>query len=206
MKRMITCLAMLAMLCALTACGGTQEPSSVAVETTVEETTEAAEETTEETAETTEEETTEAETEATTEAAEETTEAVEETTAAAEEETISPDAPRFTGEDYLGIWGSGRATLTVEEEGDGYLVEIKWASSAAEGSVWTYHCVYKPETWHLHCDGTGIRTDYKYDEDGNVENTVVYEDGSAEIWHTDDGCLGWTDKKENAGEDMTFTQ
>lgn len=117
---------------------------------------------------------------------------------------------RFQGDDYLGVWYCGRCTLTVDPEGDGYNVQIQWANSAADGTFWNYHCVYDPETWHLHCNGSGIRTDYSYGtiEEPSQERTdqIKYSDGSAEFWLSDDGVLYWNDYNEGTGNDLDFTK
>lgn len=118
-----------------------------------------------------------------------------------------PQEPRFKGDDYVGVWGCGRCTLIVAPASDGYDVQIQWASSAADGSFWNYHCYYDPSTWHLHCNGSGTRTDYEYaGEDTDPVNTVQYTDGSAEFWLSDDGWLSWIDYKESAGDGMNFSK
>lgn len=117
---------------------------------------------------------------------------------------------RFKGDDYLGVWYCDRCTLTVDPEGDGYNVQIQWANSAADGTFWNYHCVYSPETWHLSCTGSGIRTDYSYGtiEEPSQERTdqIRYSDGSAEFWLSDDGDLYWNDYTEGRGNDLYFTK
>ncbi len=107
--------------------------------------------------------------------------------------------------DYVGVWGCGRCTAVISREGAGYLVEIQWASNAAEGSRWTYHCTYDNDAAILFSNSrsNGTRTDYAYTEENSVTNKEIYNDGSA-VFILRNGTLTWQDKKENAGEDMEF--
>ena len=100
---------------------------------------------------------------------------------------------------------SGRCTAVISREGAGYLVEIQWASNAAEGSRWTYHCTYDNDAAILFSNSrsNGTRTDYAYTEENSVTNKEIYNDGSA-VFILRNGTLTWQDKKENAGEDMEF--
>lgn len=108
-------------------------------------------------------------------------------------------------DDYLGIWGCGRCTATVSREGAGYLVEIQWASNAAEGSRWVYHCTYDNDAAILFSNSrsNGTRIDYAYSEDSSVSDQMIYNDGEA-LFVLRNNTLTWQDKKENAGEDMEF--
>lgn len=106
--------------------------------------------------------------------------------------------------DYEGVWGCGRCTINISKERNGgYLVEVSWASSAAEGSRWLYHCTYDSYSAVLFCNGKGVKTDYRYLSEDKVENKEIYADGST-TFVMRDGVLHWLDKKENSGEDMDF--
>ena len=50
---------------------------------------------------------------------------------------------------------------------------------------------------------TGKKSLATYDMDGNVSETVYYEDGTGNISATDDGIV-WNDEKEKAGDGITF--
>lgn len=107
-------------------------------------------------------------------------------------------------DDYLGVWGCGRCTAVVSREASGgYLVEIQWASSAAEGSRWTYHCTYDNFGALLFSDDNGTRTDYAYTEKGASSNKEIYNDGSS-TFVLREGVLTWQDKKENSGNPLEF--
>ena len=106
-------------------------------------------------------------------------------------------------EDYLGTWGSGKCTVEISADGDGYLVNIKWANSAAEGSQWTYRCTYNDYSAILICNGGGTRTNYTFTASGKGIFEQKYGDGYA-TFVLRKGKLIWQDKKENAGDSMEF--
>ncbi|SHK44471.1 hypothetical protein SAMN05216582_10491 [Selenomonas ruminantium] len=107
-------------------------------------------------------------------------------------------------DDYLGVWGCGRCTAVISREtSGGYLVEVQWASSAAEGSRWTYHCTYDNFGALLFSDDNGTRTDYTYTEKGTSTNKKIYNDGSS-TFVLREGVLTWQDKKENSGTPLEF--
>lgn len=107
--------------------------------------------------------------------------------------------------DYVGVWGNGRCSIVISQEGAGYLVEIQWATSAAEGSRWIYHCTYDNDAAVLFSNSrsNGRRIDYVFTEDGKGTEKEVYNDGSA-VFVLRNGALTWLDKKENFSEDMKF--
>jgi len=106
-------------------------------------------------------------------------------------------------DDYMGIWSCGRCNAVISREGDGYLVEIQWASSAAEGSRWVYHCTYDNYAAILFSNGNGTRTDYVYSEEGVSRDTMAYNDGRA-LFVLRAGKMIWQDKKENTDNGVEF--
>ncbi|MBQ1613117.1 MAG: hypothetical protein II089_00505 [Selenomonas sp.] len=106
-------------------------------------------------------------------------------------------------DDYVGIWSCGRCNAVISREGDGYLVEIQWASSAAEGSRWVYHCTYDNYAAILFSNGNGTRTDYVYSEEGVSRDTMAYNDGRA-LFVLRAGKMIWQDKKENTDNGVEF--
>ena len=108
-------------------------------------------------------------------------------------------------EDYLGVWGSGRCSAVVSREGNGFLIEIQWASNAAEGSRWGYHCSYDNFAAILFSNGDGTRIDYVYAENGTSKENMVYNDGHA-LFVLRDGIMRWQDKKENTDNGVEFTK
>lgn len=108
-------------------------------------------------------------------------------------------------EDYLGVWGSGRCSAVISREGNGFLIEIQWASNAAEGSRWVYHCSYDNFAAILFSNGDGTRIDYVYAENGTSKENMVYNDGHA-LFVLRDGIMRWQDKKENMDNGVEFTK
>ena len=108
-------------------------------------------------------------------------------------------------EDYVGVWGSGRCSAVVSRDGNGFLVEIQWASSAAEGSRWVYHCSYDNFAAILFSNGDGTRIDYVYAENGTSKENMAYNDGHA-LFVFRDGIMRWQDKRENTDNGVEFTK
>ena len=108
-----------------------------------------------------------------------------------------------TAKDYLGIWGCGRCTINITADGDDYVVDVQWASSAAEGSHWTYRCAYNAHCAILICNGGGVREDYVFTEDGAATFDRKYSDGYSSFVMREDK-LTWLDRKENVGDSMIF--
>ena len=107
------------------------------------------------------------------------------------------------GEAYVGVWGCGRCTITIDPVSDRYEVQVTWASSAAEHTYWTYECYYDEATGHLRGEN-GVRTNVLTNDDGSEKEDVVYEDGVCEFHITIDGELVWEDKEDGVGDGMYF--
>ncbi|MBQ6131641.1 MAG: hypothetical protein IJL12_04805 [Selenomonadaceae bacterium] len=123
--------------------------------------------------------------------------------ARADENIYHNTSAGVAADDYLGVWGCGRCTIDIAADGDNYVVDIKWASSAAEGSNWTYHCAYNAHCAILICNGGGVREDYVFTEDGAETFDRKYSDGYA-TFVLREGTLTWLDRKENVGDSMIF--
>lgn len=106
-------------------------------------------------------------------------------------------------EDLSGIWQdsvSGRATLDLQKTDEGYSAVIQWADSASANVEWSFTCTEE--------DGTLTYTDavkkyVTYDEDGNADEKVLYEDGTGSM-AVKDSTLIWIDDKEHAGDECAF--
>ena len=112
-----------------------------------------------------------------------------------------------SGDAFVGTWGSGRATMVVEKiSNNTFSVFIKWSSSAAESTSWSYdYCNYSPFTGALVCEGGGVCTELKCSEDGNVTETTNYEGSNATFTLDATGkYMTWSDDKETSDEDITF--
>lgn len=107
---------------------------------------------------------------------------------------------------FVGGWGSGRCSLEITEgEADVYHVNITWASSAAEYSIWDYDCVYDAATRQLHTCKPGVMKTETWNEKGEIAETKVeYEDGEATFTIDENDLLTWNDLKADAGSDLRF--
>ena len=106
---------------------------------------------------------------------------------------------------FMGNWSCGRCYISISNNGDGtYRAEVKWSSSAAEGSAWTYICTYDAENDALVCNGTGVNVHYLYTEEGQGTNTEIYNNGSAMFYTDNNGNLLWHDYYANVADGMEF--
>lgn len=111
------------------------------------------------------------------------------------------------GDAYLGEWVSGRATMKIVADGDGYDVSIRWGSSYCEDAVWVYEgCLYDDVSGGLSSFEVGVKTDVTYGENGEViSSKELYNDGAAAFVINEESKLVWTDFKETPGEnEVTF--
>ena len=116
-----------------------------------------------------------------------------------------PDNTLAAVKRFMGNWSCGRCYISISNNGDGtYRAEVKWSSSAAEGSAWTYICTYDAENDALVCNGTGVNVHYVYTEDGQGTNTENYNNGSAMFYTDNNGHLLWHDYYANVADGMEF--
>jgi len=117
-----------------------------------------------------------------------------------------PDNSLAAVKRFMGNWSCGRCYISISSNGDGtYNADIKWSSSAAEGSAWTYICTYDAENDALVCSGSGVNVDYVYTEDGQSSHTENYNNGSAMFYTDNNGNLLWHDYYANVADEMVFT-
>ena len=114
------------------------------------------------------------------------------------------DDGRGPGEEFVGTWGCGRATLKITQLSDTeFQASISWASSAAAHTEWEYPLTY--QDGKLVCSGKGTKTNFEYQsENAEPDKTVDYTDGSAEF-SMQGSHIVWNDKNENSGADMMFS-
>lgn len=107
---------------------------------------------------------------------------------------------------YVGTYGSGRATVLVEaSEADSAKITVSWSSSAAERSEWVMSGRFDPETLTMVYQDC-VKTDVVLNEDGSVaSNIVVYENGTGRIVFSQTGAsLTWEDEMEHVADGMVF--
>ena len=122
--------------------------------------------------------------------------------------TKTSDTPNLWNShgEILGVYGTGRASMSVDEFDAGRLtVEVDWSSSAAEMAVWTMSGDYDAETKTMTYEN-GVKAVRVFREDGEIDKeTVEYEDGKGKIvFDADKHTAVWTDEKEHAADDMVF--
>jgi len=112
-------------------------------------------------------------------------------------------APSAAADPLVGTWVCGEATLEVARRGAAYFCRIRLADSDAELSEWSYVCSRIGET--LSADGTGVKKELRYGEDGAPLSAVtVYTDGTAVFSRGADGSFLWDDRRDGAGEGLVF--
>ena len=65
---------------------------------------------------------------------------------------------------------------------------------------WVYSCFYNPENDTLQ----SLFGQKEYAEREGDAIVTVYDNGVAEFYFDDEGCIGWKDEIENAGEGLQF--
>lgn len=121
------------------------------------------------------------------------TEYVVESKVSATENNYREMSTGIKADDYLGVWNSGKCIVAIEKEEDGYSAHIRWASNAATGGAWNYHCTYDSHSAILVCNGGGIHAEYSPGQDGLIFDEK-YNDGSC-TFSLREGVLIWHDNK-----------
>lgn len=120
-------------------------------------------------------------------------------------EKVDTEAPVGPEDAFEGIWGCGRASMTIESLDDVIYVTVMWGNSASESARWEYVCDYDVENDCLVSRPDGVLAYVTFGEDGEIAaEEQVYDNGEAVFRIDDEGFLIWEDKVENAAEDMRF--
>lgn len=106
---------------------------------------------------------------------------------------------------FIGRYGSGRATMDVECQGKkGAHFHVYWSSSAAEHSEWTMSGEFDSSNnsvYYTNC----VKKTIIYNDEGNVEvETVEYVGGKGSVFFKG-SSLTWEDLAEHIADGMTFT-
>ena len=106
---------------------------------------------------------------------------------------------------YIGRYGSGRATIDVECQGkrDAHF-HVYWSSSAAEHSEWTMSGTFDEDTQTVKYTNCVKRT-IVYDENGNIEMDAIEYTGGKGVISFRNNSLTWNDSQEHIADGMTFT-
>lgn len=108
---------------------------------------------------------------------------------------------------YEGTYQNGPATLTIRISDDNKAeITIELASSPTEVTKWVMSDVFVSDNLRINYTNA-VRTDYVYDELGNlISQTVAYKDGFGRIQFYDFKSLAWQDERENADGQIIFTK
>ena len=120
----------------------------------------------------------------------------------------SGDDGQNPGMNFVGNYVCGRAciTITCTDSENGMAANVTWSSSAAENSTWDMSGTFDPETLQFEYHDC-VRTDYVYDESGEVASQEeVFTGGHGFMTFTDGNPLSltWQEDQEKVADDMVF--
>lgn len=110
--------------------------------------------------------------------------------------------------DYIGNYACDRAKIMIEATDDenGASAKVTWSSSVSENSEWTMTGTFDAETLQFEYHD-GVRTDYVYKEDGEVDSQEeVYTGGHGFMTFAagDPNTLTWQEDQEHVADGMVF--
>ncbi|MBR0537965.1 MAG: hypothetical protein IJK40_07430 [Clostridia bacterium] len=125
-------------------------------------------------------------------------------TAAAPVDPEEPQAPDAPVTEFTGNYQAGRPGATVETgSGDrGMRVTIHWSSGASENTEWFLEGDLDSDTLVMRYKNCRC-VDTVYNEDGSVNETVRYANGTGSLRFANGGFT-WQDDVENMGKDLFF--
>lgn len=134
-------------------------------------------------------------------ASEDTAEPEEET--AAEETTDNTEYYDFLAGDYQDTI-SEKATAVVVSNGDSVSIEIDWANSADELTVWTMTAAENEDGQLAYSDCT--KAVYTFTEDGvDTIEDIIYTDGEGYFFEVN-GVLNWVGAADEECKDCSFAK
>ena len=108
---------------------------------------------------------------------------------------------------YVGSYVCDRAEITIEAEGsEGCSAIVTWGGSAFENSSWIMSGTFEADSLRFEYHDC-IRTDYTYDDNGNLKSEEeVYTGGHGFMFFKDGDplTLTWQDDQEHVADDMVF--
>lgn len=121
--------------------------------------------------------------------------------------SAEPDDGQNPVMNYVGNYVCERASVFISADGDeGATAIVTWSSSAWENSSWMMSGTFDPETLQFEYHDC-VRTDYTYEENGDVkEQTEVYTGGHGFMFFKDGDpiTLTWQDDQEKVADGMVF--
>lgn len=136
-----------------------------------------------------------------------------ETEAAESETLVETEAAAEDGQNpimnFIGYYSCDRASIFIEaaDGANGAKAQVTWGSSATEQTTWEMSGVFDTENLTIDYSDC-IKTNYVYNENGDIESMEqVYDGGTGKLVFTDgaDLSLIWQDDQEQVADDMVFT-
>ncbi|MCQ2563651.1 MAG: hypothetical protein MJ128_04075 [Mogibacterium sp.] len=119
----------------------------------------------------------------------------------------APDDGQNPIMNFVGYYVCDRANVFISADGEeGASAIVTWSSSAWENSTWMMSGTFDPETLQFEYRDC-VKTDYKYEDDGDVESQKeVYTGGHGFMFFKegDPLTLTWQDDQEKIAEGMVF--
>ena len=104
---------------------------------------------------------------------------------------------------FVGAWTCGDVWAVITRQAGVYSVFITRPLSDKETAYWIYDCAFDPNFSGL--IGTGEKTVTSVDENGEMTDTVEYEDGRAAFYMHQDQLV-WADTVGSDGEGLLFVR
>ena len=118
-----------------------------------------------------------------------------------------PDDGQNPVMNFIGYYVCDRANVFIDTDGDeGASAIVTWNSSAWENSTWVMSGTFDSETLQFEYHDC-VRTDYEYEENGDVKSQEEVYTGGHGFMTFSDGTpltLTWQDDQENIADGMVF--
>lgn len=101
----------------------------------------------------------------------------------------------------IGTYSNGRAIMTVSPRGnDKAAISVTWGGSAAESSAWMMGGTVQMDGDSIMVEYEDcVKTDMVTTADGQIDETVAYENGKGSITFTN-GNVTWNDLEESVAD------
>lgn len=113
-----------------------------------------------------------------------------------------------TAMNFVGDYVCDRATVHIEaaDSDNGMKADVVWGGSAFDAAEWVMSGTFDPETLQFEYHDC-IKTEYVYDENGDVKSQEEVYTGGHGFMHFTDGeelSLTWQEDQEHVADGMEF--
>ena len=120
---------------------------------------------------------------------------------------VVPEASTPTNDSFIGNWGdewSKRAGMDIYYEGGKLKLDVRWASSASEGTVWKFvsDTGFSPETSTIEYYGSR----YIWNSDTGADNLIQQSSDEAGVFTFDGNRLCWTNYRDSWCNQCVFVK